>query len=173
MEATDDDLGFALGQKYVEQAFPPEAKTRVLRMVDEIEKMLGEDIQSLAWMTPATKEQALIKLRGVTNKIGYPDKWRDYSSVKIVRGDAVGNDERATEFEVRRELSKIGQPVDRGEWDMTPPTVNAYYDPQMNNINFPGRHLSAALLRQSHGRGRQLRSDRRGDGSRADARVRR
>ncbi len=116
VKATDDDLGFALGQKYVEQAFPPEAKTRVLGMVGEIEKMLGEDIQSLAWMTPATKQQALIKLRGVTNKIGYPDKWRDYSSVKIVRGDAVGDDERATEFEVRRELSKIGQPVDRGEW---------------------------------------------------------
>ena len=137
VRATDDDLGFALGQKYVEQAFPPEAKARVLGMVGEIEKMLGEDIQSLAWMTPATKQQALIKLRGVTNKIGYPDKWRDYSSVKIVRGDAVGDDQRATEFEVRRELQRIGQPVDRGEWLMTPPTVNAYYDPQQNNINFP------------------------------------
>jgi endothelin-converting enzyme/putative endopeptidase len=137
VQATDGDLGFALGQKYVEQAFPPEAKTRVLGMVREIEKMLGEDIQSLAWMTPATKQQALIKLRGVTNKIGYPDKWRDYSSVKIVRGDAVGDDQRATEFEVQRELRRIGQPVDRGEWLMTPPTVNAYYDPQQNNINFP------------------------------------
>ncbi len=137
VKVTDDDLGFALGQKYVEQAFPPEAKARVLGMVGEIEKMLGEDIQSLAWMTPATKQQALIKLRGVTNKIGYPDKWRDYSSVNIVRGDAVGDDQRATEFEVRRELRRIGQPVDRGEWLMTPPTVNAYYDPQMNNINFP------------------------------------
>ncbi len=137
VKATDNDLGFALGQKYVEQAFPPDAKTRVLGMVGEIEKMLGQDIESLAWMTPATKKQAMIKLQGVTNKIGYPDKWRDYSSVKIVRGDAVGDDQRATEFEVRRQLSKIGQPVDRGEWLMTPPTVNAYYDPQMNNINFP------------------------------------
>jgi endothelin-converting enzyme/putative endopeptidase len=137
VEATDGDLGFALGQKYVEQTFPPEAKARVLGMVQEIEKMLGEDLQSLDWMTPATKQQALIKLRGVTNKIGYPDKWRDYSTVKIVRGEAVGNDERATQFEVHRQLSKIGQPVDRGEWGMTPPTVNAYYNPRENNINFP------------------------------------
>ena len=137
VEATDSDLGFALGQKYVEQTFPPDAKARVLGMVREIETMLGQDIQSLDWMTPATKQQAAIKLRGVANKIGYPDKWRDYSSVKIVRGDAVGNDQRATEFEVRRQLGKIGQPVDRGEFFMTPPTVNAYYDPQQNNINFP------------------------------------
>jgi putative endopeptidase len=137
VEATDDDLGFALGQKYVEQTFPPEAKARVLGMVQEIEKMLGQDIQSLDWMTPATKKQALVKLQAVTNKIGYPDKWRDYSSVKIVRGEAVGNDERASEFEVHRQLNKIGQPVDRGEWRMTPPTVNAYYSPLQNNINFP------------------------------------
>jgi putative endopeptidase len=137
VQAVDADLGFALGQKYVEQTFPPDAKARVLRMVQEIEKVLGEDIQSLDWMTPATKEQALVKLRGVTNKIGYPDKWRDYSSVKIVRGQAAGNDERATEFEVRRQLSQIGQPTDRGEWDMTPPTVNADYGLQQNDINFP------------------------------------
>jgi predicted metalloendopeptidase len=88
-------------------------------------------------MTPATKEQALVKLRGVTNKIGYPGQWRDYSSVQIVRGQAVGNDERASAFEGHRKLSQIGQPVDRGEWDMTPPTVNADYDPQHNDINFP------------------------------------
>ena len=137
VQTTDRELGFALGQKYVEQAFSPEAKARVLSMVQEIEKMLSEDIQSLDWMTPATKQQALVKLRGVTNKIGYPDKWRDYSSVKIVRGQAVENDERATEFEVRRRLNKIGQPVDRSEWNMTPPTVNAYYSPLQNNINFP------------------------------------
>jgi putative endopeptidase len=137
VEATDDDLGFALGQKYVEQTFPPEAKTRVLSMVHEIETMLGQDIQSLDWMTPATKQQALVKLQAVTNKIGYPDKWRDYSSVKIVRGEAVGNDERATEFEVHRVLNKIGTPVDPDEWNMTPPTVNAYYSPLHNNINFP------------------------------------
>ena len=137
VKATDADLGFALGQKYVEQAFPPDAKARALSMVREIESMLGQDLQALDWMTPATKEQALIKLRAVADKIGYPGKWRDYSSVDIVRGQAVVNDERATEFEVRRQLSKIGQPVDRSEWDATPPTVNAYYDPQHNDINFP------------------------------------
>ncbi len=137
VEATDDDLGFALGQKYVEQAFPPQAKARVLGMVEEIEKMLNQDIRSLDWMTPATKQQALSKLQAVTNKIGYPDKWRDYSSVKIVRGEAVGNDERATEFEVHRDLNKIGKPMDRSEWSMTPPTVNAYYNPLENDINFP------------------------------------
>lgn len=135
--ATDSDLGFALGQKYVEETFPPDAKARTLRMVQEIEKALGEDVQALSWMTPATKQQALIKLRAVANKIGYPDKWRDYSTVKIARGDAVGNDERATAFEVHRQLAKIGKQVDRTEWLMTPPTVNAYYNPTENNINFP------------------------------------
>jgi endothelin-converting enzyme/putative endopeptidase len=135
--ATDGDLGFALGQKYVEETFPPEAKARTLNMVQVIEKALGQDIQALSWMTPATKQEALVKLRAVANKIGYPDKWRDYSSVKIVRGDAVGNDERATEFEVHRELNKIGQQVDRAEWFMTPPTVNAYYNSTENNMNFP------------------------------------
>ena len=135
--AVDSDLGFALGQKYVDLAFGPEQKARTLKMVEEIEGALKTDIQALSWMTPATKRQALIKLRAVTNKIGYPDKWRDYSSVKIVRGDAVGNDQRATEFEVHRQLNKIGTPTDRSEWGMTPPTVNAYYDPTENNINFP------------------------------------
>jgi putative endopeptidase len=154
VEATDDDLGFALGQKYVDQTFPPEAKARVLGMVQEIEKMLGQDIQTIDWMTPATKQEALMKLSQVTNKIGYPDHWRDYSSVNIVRGDVVGNDERATEFEVHRQLNKIGKPVDRTEWGMTPPTVNAYYSPLQNNINFPAgilqppffdNHMDAAV----------------------------
>jgi len=135
--ATDGDLGFALGQKYVEQTFPPDAKARTLHMVQVIEQALGQDVQTLSWMTPTTKKEALVKLRAVANKIGYPDQWRDYSSVKIARGDAVGNDERATEFEVHRELNKIGKPVDRTEWLMTPPTVNAYYNPTENNINFP------------------------------------
>jgi endothelin-converting enzyme/putative endopeptidase len=137
VDATDANLGFALGQKYVEQEFPPDAKARVLGMVQEIEAMLGQDIQSLDWMTAATKQQALIKLRAVAGKIGYPNKWRDYSTVRIVRGDYLGDDERATEFEVQRQLSKIGTPVDRNEWVMTPPTVNAYYDQQHNDINFP------------------------------------
>ena len=165
MEAIDDDLGFALGQKYVEQAFPPEAKARVLSMVQEIEKMLGQDIQALDWMTPATKQQALIKLRQVTNKIGYPDKWRDYSSVKIVRGDAVGNDQRATEFEVHRVLNKIGKPVDPGEWNMTPPTVNAYYSPLQNNINFPAGILQPPFFDNHMDARGELRRHRIGDGT--------
>ena len=135
--AVDSDLGFALGQKYVEAAFGAEQKARTLKMVEEIEKALKNDIQTLSWMTPATKEQALIKLRAVANKIGYPDQWRDYSSVKIVRGDALGNDQRATEFEIHRVLNKIGKPTDRTEWLMTPPTVDAYYNATENNINFP------------------------------------
>jgi endothelin-converting enzyme/putative endopeptidase len=135
--AVDSDLGFALGQEYVGVAFGAEQKARTLKMVEEIEKALSDDVHTLAWMTPATKEQALIKLRAVANKIGYPDKWRDYSSVKIVRGDALGDDQRATEFEIHRTLDKIGKPTDRTEWLMTPPTVNAYYNPTENNINFP------------------------------------
>ena len=137
VDYTDGDLGFALGQKYVDETFGAEGKQRTLKMVQEIEKALAEDIGKLDWMTAETKKQALIKLRAVTNKIGYPDKWRDYSPVEIARGDAVGNDMRATEFEVERQIHKIGKPVDHTEWLMTPPTVNAYYNPPENNINFP------------------------------------
>ena len=137
VDFTDNQLGEALGSKFVERTFGAEGKERTLKMVDAIEKALGEDIQNVTWMTPATKQQALIKLKAVTNKIGYPDKWRDYSSVQIRRDDAVGNGMRADQFEFQRELNKIGKPVDRLEWGMTPPTVNAYYDPLMNNINFP------------------------------------
>lgn len=137
VDAVDNDLGFALGRKYVEETFGAEGKARTLKMVQEIEKALRDDLGTLSWMTPATKEQALIKLRAVANKVGYPDKWIDYSSVKIARGDALGNDARATEFDFHRTLNKIGKPVDHSEWFMTPPTVNAYYDPTQNNINFP------------------------------------
>ena len=137
VQYTDDDLGEALGQEYVKEEFPPDAKAHTLAMVNAIEKAMREDLKTLPWMTEATKKQALVKLEGVKNKIGYPDKWRDYSSLKIVRGDAMGNSWRANEFEKHRQLAKIGQPVDPAEWQMTPPTVNAYYDPQMNNINFP------------------------------------
>ncbi len=133
----DGDLGEALGRKYVERTFGAEGKARTLEMVHALEKALGDDIRNLDWMTPATRQEALVKLKAITNKIGYPDKWRDYSSVAIKRDDALGNDDRATEFEFHRILNKIGKPVDRYEWDMTPPTVNAYYDPLMNNINFP------------------------------------
>jgi endothelin-converting enzyme/putative endopeptidase len=137
VDFTDNQLGEALGQKFVDRTFGVEGKQRTLKMVDALEKALGQDIQNLSWMTPKTKEQALIKLRAITNKIGYPEKWRDYSSVTIRRDDALGNEDRASAFEFHRQLAKIGKPVDRTEWEMTPPTVNAYYDPLMNNINFP------------------------------------
>jgi putative endopeptidase len=136
-EAVDDYLGEALGQAYVAKYFPPDAKQEALKMVKEIEAAMQQDIQSLTWMSPATKQQALEKLHGMANKIGYPDKWRDYSKLEIIRGDELGNVERSRTFEFNRQLAKIGKPVDRGEWDMTPPTVNAYYDPQLNDINFP------------------------------------
>ncbi len=135
--AVDSDLGEALGQAYVDKYFSPEAKQKALKIVKEIQVAMQQDINGLPWMSPATKQQALAKLHGMANKIGYPDKWRDYGKLEIVRGDELGNVERARKFEFDRQLTKIGKPVDRGEWDMTPPTVNAYYDPQMNDINFP------------------------------------
>ncbi len=137
VEYTDGDLGEALGQKYVDLTFGVEGKQRTLKMVGEIEKSMHDDIETLPWMTAATKQQALLKLAAVTNKIGYPDHWRDYSSVKVTRNDFAGNDQRLTEFEVERQIHKIGKPVDPKEWGMTPPTVNAYYNPVENNINFP------------------------------------
>src|ERR1035438_968851 len=134
---TDAELGEALGKKFVEKTFGAEGKARTLKMVDALEKALGQDLEQLPWMTAETKKQALVKLRAIANKIGYPDQWRDYSSVAIRRDDPVGNTERANAFEFERQLKKIGKPVDRQEWGMTPPTVNAYYDSSMNDINFP------------------------------------
>jgi endothelin-converting enzyme/putative endopeptidase len=137
----DQELGEALGQVYVAKYFPPEEKQRTLDMTLAIEGAMEKDIDSLDWMSAETKVKAKEKLHTVMNKIGYPDKWRDYSKLEIVRGDALGNQMRARQFEVGRDLNKIGKPVDRGEWQMTPPTVNAYYDPQMNNVNFPAGYL--------------------------------
>jgi endothelin-converting enzyme/putative endopeptidase len=134
---TDHILGEALGQPYVEQTFGVEGKQRTLKMVHALEQALKEDIEGLPWMTEDTKKQALVKLAAITNKIGYPDKWRDYSKLNIVRGDLLGDTLRGNAFEYNRQLDKIGKPPDRKEWFMSPPTVNAYYDPQMNNINFP------------------------------------
>ncbi len=133
----DNDLGEALGQAYVQRAFPPEAKQRALKMVKQIEEAMQQDIGSLSWMSPATKQQALEKLHTLANKIGYPDKWRDYSALTIARDDYAGNVLRARRFEFNRQIAKIGRPLDRGEWAMTPPTVNAEYSPQLNDINFP------------------------------------
>jgi len=137
VNATDRQLGEALGRAYAEKTFGEQGKQRTLAMVRQIEQEMGKDIESLSWMTPETKQQALIKLRAVANKIGYPDKWRDYSSVEIRDNDYFGNTYRAQQFEVKRQINKIGKPVDKAEWEMTPPTVNAYYEPTENNINFP------------------------------------
>ena len=133
----DSDLGEALGQEYVEKTFGKEGKDRTLDMVHHIEEAMAADFKTLSWMSDTTKKQAQIKLDAVANHIGYPEKWRDYSTVDIRRGDLVGDDLRATAFEVHRELNKIGKPVDRYEWEMTPPTVNAYYRAPMNDITFP------------------------------------
>lgn len=135
--AADGDLGEALGQVFVEKYYPPEAKERTLKMVNQLEAALHQDISELPWMSDTTKKQALVKLAAIRNKIGYPAKWRDYSALKIERGDALGNSLRANAFEAHRQLAKIGTPLDKQEWQMTPPTVNAYYDPTENDINFP------------------------------------
>src|SRR5262245_38248487 len=135
--AVDNDLGEALGRVFVRKYYPPEAKERTLAMVKQLEDALRRDISGLPWMSDTTKKQALVKLQAIQNKIGYPAKWRDYSTLKIVPDDALGNSLRANAFEVHRQLAKIGKPLDKQEWQMTPPTVNAYYDPTENNINFP------------------------------------
>jgi putative endopeptidase len=141
----DRDLGEDLGQEFVRRTFSAETKTKVLKMTQQIEQAMDEDIRSLPWMSQATKLQALAKLHGIRNKIGYPDKWRDYSSIDIRRNDFYGNVSRSMIFESKRQLAKIGKPLDRSEWGMTPPTVNAYYDPQMNDINFPAGVLQPPL----------------------------
>jgi putative endopeptidase len=137
VEATDNALGEALGQRYVEVTFGPEGKQRMLKMVDALEKSLDDDIHNLSWMTDETKQQAKIKLVAIRNKIGYPDVWRDYTKLTVKPGDLMGNFLRANEFESRRQIAKIGKPLDRKEWGMTPPTVNAYYSPPRNEIVFP------------------------------------
>jgi putative endopeptidase len=137
VESTDNSLGEALGQKYVDAAFAGDSKEKTRALVAAIEHEMEVDIDSLTWMSQNTKQQALVKLRGVSNKIGYPDRWKDYQSVKIAANDYAADVERCREYEVKRDTAKIGQAVDRSEWGMTPPTVNAYYNPSENNINFP------------------------------------
>ena len=127
----------SLGKAYVEQQFPAASKDKAVQMIHDIEAAMDRDIDSLDWMSAATKARAKEKLHLIANKVGYPDKWRDYSKLEIVRGDAFGNNLRAAEFESRRQLAKIGKPVDREEWITSTPTVNAFYNPSMNDINFP------------------------------------
>ena len=137
VNAVDGSMGDALGQLYVAKYFTPDQKQEALTMVHGIETAMGQDIESLDWMSPETKVKAIAKLHEVADKIGYPNKWRSYAGLTIKPGDALGNSVRAREFETAYELNKIGKPVDRSEWYMTPPTVNAYYDPSQNSINFP------------------------------------
>jgi len=137
IESENRDIGEAVGQTYAARAFPPESKARTKEMVDNLKTALSQDIDSMDWMDAQTKKQAHIKLAAQVDKIGYPDHWRDYSALQITSGNHLANVQRSSEFEFRRELQKIGKPVDRTEWGMTPPMVNAYEDPQTNTINFP------------------------------------
>jgi len=145
---TDARLGEALGKAYIDEAFGPAAKADTAAMVRGIEAAMKKDIDDAAWMSEETKRAAREKLAAVVDRIGYPDQWKNYSSVRIDRADALGNQQRAIAFERERSLMKIGQPVDRGEWRMTPPTVNAYYSPDRNNINFPAGILQPPFYRQ-------------------------
>jgi endothelin-converting enzyme/putative endopeptidase len=141
----DANLGEALGRVFVERTFSPETKAKALEMARFVEAAMADEIKALDWMSAATKARALEKLSTVANKVGYPDQWRDYTALEVVRGDFTGNVRRAAVFESRRQLAKIGKPVERGEWTMTPPQVNAYYNPQMNDINFPAGVLQPPL----------------------------
>ena len=137
VDSVDANLGEALGQAYVQRAFPPENRARVLQMVQNLETALSKDIDSVDWMSPETKARAQEKLRATLNKIGYPEHFRDYSAVQITRDNLLANRQHAVGFEFERWIAKIGQPVDRTEWTMTPPTINAYEEPTQNTINFP------------------------------------
>ena len=173
VDYTDAQLGEALGKKYVEKTFGAAGKERMLKMVHALEQALGEDIQKLSWMTPATKKEALVKLKAITNKIGYPEKWRDYSSIVIKRDDAIGNGMRADEFEFQRVLDKIGKPVDPLGVGHDAAHRQRLLRSADEQHQFPGRHSAAAVLRQHDGRRRELRRHRHGHRPRVDARLRR
>ncbi|HVF16434.1 MAG TPA: M13 family metallopeptidase [Steroidobacteraceae bacterium] len=142
----DRDLGEALGKEFVDKTFPPSTKTQTLKMTQQIQEAMKVRIEQLDWMSPDTKQQALVKLQKMRNKIGYPDRWRDYSALTVELKDFYGNVTRATDFEVKRQAAKVGKPVDRNEWAMTPITVNAYYDPGKNDMNFPAAVLMPPLF---------------------------
>ncbi|MGQ0505435.1 MAG: M13 family metallopeptidase [Myxococcaceae bacterium] len=142
----DRDLGEALGEAFVRRNFPRQTRERAKIMVAAIQAEMAKDLGSLDWMSDVTRKQALAKLNTMANKIGHPDKWRDYSSVSISRDDFFGNVTRAAHFESKRQLGKIGKPIDRGEWFTTPQTVNAFYNPQMNDMNFTAAVLQPPLF---------------------------
>ena len=141
----DRSLGEALGQEFVARTFSAGMKAQTQKMTEQIEMEMGHEIQALDWMSPETKQEALRKLHAIRNKIGYPDHWRDYSALEVKRDDYFGNVLRASRFEQARDWRKLGKPVDRDEWGMTPPTVNAYFNPEMNDINFPAGVLQPPL----------------------------
>ena len=147
--STDQALGEAVGQDWVKQNFPPDAKANMDKLVAALERALGQDIQQLPWMSAETKVEAEKKLDAFRNKIGYPENWRDYSALVVKRDDPLGNMERSAEFERARNLNKLGKPVDEKEWGMTPPTVNAYYNPPNNDINFPAGILQPPFFDNS------------------------
>src|SRR5271170_7090031 len=146
---TDRALGEAVGQDWVKENFPPQAKANMEKLVAALEKSLDQDIQNLSWMTADTKKQAEAKLAAFRQKIGYPEKWRDYSRLEVKRDDLIGNLRRSDAFQIAWELNKIGKPVDEKEWGMTPPTVNAYYQPSNNDINFPAGILQPPFFDNS------------------------
>ncbi|MFI5360393.1 MAG: M13 family metallopeptidase [Elusimicrobiota bacterium] len=146
VELTDSALGHDLGRRYVEQTFGDEGKKRTNELIVALRDSLRADLATLDWMTAKTRRKALEKLGSTTDKIGFPEKWRDYAGVTIDRGDLLGSLRSADAYETRRRLDKIGKPVDRKEWDMTPPTVNAYYNPQMNEIVFPAGILQSPFF---------------------------
>ncbi len=145
-QMADRELPEALGRRYVEKYFPPDSKQRMLKLVAAVEKAFETDLKQIEWMTPPTKAKAIEKLHAIANKIGYPDHWRDYTALTIERGDVLGNFFRAVEFRERQHITRIGGKVDPAEWHMSPPTVNAYYSPLENNINFPAGILQAPLF---------------------------
>ena len=171
---TDERLGEALGKAFVEETFSPKAKADTLQMVQDIKNAMRQDIDSAPWMSGETKKAAMVKLEAVVDRIGYPDEWRDYSSIRVTRDDALGN--RAAGAAVQPQAArsrKIGQPVDRGEWSMTPPTVNAYYSPDRNNINFPAGILQPPFYRAGRDAAVNYGAAGAVDRPRADARLRR
>jgi endothelin-converting enzyme/putative endopeptidase len=143
--AVDRNLGEALGQEFVKRTFSADTKARTQRMTEQVEASMQQEIEGLDWMSPETKQEALRKLHMIRNKIGYPDRWRDYTKLEVKRDDYVGNELRSYRFEDARNWNKLGKPVDLNEWGMTPPTVNAYFNPQMNDINFPAGVLQPPL----------------------------
>jgi len=141
VRTVNGNLGELVGKEYVKRHFPPQAKERMLVLVGNLRKAMGQSIGELEWMTPATKQEARAKLANFTTKIGYPDKWRDYSALDIQAGDLFGNMRRSAEWRSDRQVDKLGRPIDRDEWFMSPQTVNAYYNPSMNEIVFPAAIL--------------------------------